>query len=111
MVFEAISLSIITLLLFILLLSRKSGNLKLLLGILTAISSLSAMACFILMQKGSGNPDAGKEFLQLYLPCGIYLFIALLSTLSALKISRRKKRDRAAKRALKNAKKYHSAEE
>ena len=111
MVFETISLSIITLLLLILLLSRKNGNLKLLLGILTAAASIAAMVCFILMQKESGNPDAGKEWMQLYLPCAIYLLIALWGSLTAFGIHRRKKRERDAKRALKNEKKHHPAEE
>ena len=111
MFFEAVSLSIIALLLFILLLSRKNGNLKLLLGILTAAASIAAMVSFILMQKESGNPDVGKEFIQLYLPCAVYLSMALWSILTALAIYRKKKRERDAKRALKNAKKHHPAEE
>ena len=46
MVFETIALSIIALRLFILLLSRKTGTVKLLLGLLTAAASIAAMVCF-----------------------------------------------------------------
>ena len=109
MVFETIALSIIALLLFILLLSRKTGTVKLLLGLLTAAASIAAMVCFLLMQRASGNPDAGKELLQLYLPSCVYLVVALWGLLTAGSIHRRRKQDRAAKKALKESKK-HSAE-
>ena len=111
MVFETIALSIIALLLFILLLSRKNGTLKLLLGLLTAVAAVAAMVCFILMQNASGNPDAGKEFLQLYLPCAAYLLIAFWGIFSSWSIHRKKKRDRDAKRALKESKKKNNEEE
>ena len=77
MVFETVALSVIALLLFILLLSRKHGTIKLLLGLLTAAAAIAAMVCFILKQRAAGNPDAGKEMMQLYVPCGIYLAVAL----------------------------------
>jgi type VI protein secretion system component VasK len=105
MVFETVALSIIALLLFILLLSRKSGTLKLLLGFLTAAAAITAMVFFIMMQRASGNPDAGKELVQLYIPCGIYLLIALWSFLVSAGIHRKQKKEREAKRALKEAKK------
>lgn len=105
MVFETVALSIIALLLFILLLSRKSGTLKLLLGFLTAAAAIAAMVFFVMMQRASGNPDAGKELVQLYIPCGIYLLIALWSFLVSAGIHRKQKKEREAKRALKEAKK------
>jgi cytochrome b561 len=105
MVFETVALSIIALLLFILLLSRKSGTLKLLLGFLTAAAAIAAMVFFVMMQRTSGNPDAGKELVQLYIPCGIYLLIALWSFLVSAGIHRKQKKEREAKRALKEAKK------
>ncbi len=105
MVFETVALSVIALLLFILLLSRKSGTLKLLLGFLTAAAAIAAMVFFIMMQRASGNPDAGKELVQLYIPCGIYLLIALWSFLVSAGIHRKQKKEREAKRALKEAKK------
>ena len=105
MVFETVALSVIALLLFILLLSRKSGTLKLLLGFLTAAAAIAAMVFFVMMQRASGNPDAGKELVQLYIPCGIYLLIALWSFLVSAGIHRKQKKEREAKRALKEAKK------
>lgn len=109
MVFETIALSIIALLLFILLLSRKTGTVKMLLGLLTAAASIAAMVCFILMQRASGNPDTGKEVLQLYLPCAIYLLVALWGLLTSAGIHRKRKQERAAKKALKESKKRPAA--
>ena len=105
MIFETVALSVIALLLFILLLSRKSGTLKLLLGLLTAAAAIAAMVFFIMMQLEAGNPDAGKEMMQLYVPCGIYLLVALWSFLISAGIHRKQKKEREAKRALKEAKK------
>ena len=108
MIFETVALSVIALLLFILLLSRKSGTLKLLLGLLTAAASIAAMVFFTMMQHEAGNPDAGKELMQLYIPCGIYLLVALWSFLVSAGIHRKQKKERKAKRALKEAKKHES---
>ena len=105
MIFETISLSVITLLLLILMLSRKGGAIKLLLGLLTAAAAIASLVFFVLMQRAAGNPDAGKELLQLYLPCGIYALVALWGLLTAVGIHRKYKRDREAKRALKESKK------
>ena len=105
MVFETVALSVIALLLFILLLSRKHGTIKLLLGLLTAAAAIASMVFFILMQRAAGNPDAGKEMMQLYVPCGIYLSIALWGILVSAGIYHKQKKDKAAKRALKEAKK------
>ena len=105
MVFETVALSVITLLLLILMLSRKGGAVKLLLGILTAGAAIASMVFFILMQRAAGNPDAGQELLQLYVPCGAYLLVALVGLLTAAGIHRKYKQEQAAKRALKEAKK------
>ena len=106
MVFETIALSVITLLLLILLLSRKGGGtVKLLLGVLTAAAAIASMVFFILMQRAAGNPDAGKELFQMYVPCGIYVVVALWGLLTAVGIHRKHKQEKAAKRALKEAKK------
>ena len=101
MVFETVALSVITLLLLILLSTRKAGKIKFLLGLATAACSIASMVFFILMQKASGNPDAGREAIQLYIPCGIYLLIAIWGFICAA-LSRRKLRlDKAAKIAAK----------
>ena len=105
MIFETIALSVITLLLLILMLSRKGGAVKLLLGLLTAAAAIASMVFFILMQREAGNPDAGKEMLQLYVPCGAYVIVALWGLLTAAGIHRKHKQEKAAKRALKDAKK------
>ncbi len=95
--FETIALSVITVLLLLLLSTRKAGKIKLILGALTAVSAISSMVLFILMQRAAGNPDAGREAVQLYIPCGIYIVIALWGVIQVA-LSRRKLRmDRAAK--------------
>ena len=100
--FETIALSVITVLLLLLMLTRKSGKIKLILGSLTAVSSIASMVFFILMQKAAGNPDAGKEMMQLYVPCAAYLIVAAIG-LVAVALSRRKLRmDKAAKIVAKN---------
>ena len=83
--------------------------LTLLLGLLTAAAAIAAMVCFILMQRASGNPDAGKELIQLYLPCAAYLIVALWGLLTAAGIHRKRKQERAAKKALKESKKRDAA--
>lgn len=83
MVFPTIALSVITLLLFLLLLTRPAGRIKLLLGALTAVCAAVSMVLFLLMQRAAGNPDAGKEVLQLYLPCGVYLALAVWGLVTA----------------------------
>ena len=105
MIFETVALSVITLLLFILMLSRKSGIIKLLLGLLTTAAAIASMVFFILMQRAAGNPDAGQEMMQLYVPCGIYLIFALCGLLVSAGIHRKQKKEKDAKRALKEAKK------
>lgn len=110
MIFEAIALSVIALLLFILLLSRKTGKIKMLLGLLTFAAAIAAMVFFVMMQRAAGNPDAGKEVMQLYLPCAAYLTAGLWGLLTALGIHRKRKQEKEAKRALKEAKKQERAD-
>ena len=101
MVFETIALSVITVLLLLLTLTRKPGHIKLLLALLSAAASIASMVFFILMQRASGNSDAGQELLRLYAPCGIYVLVALFS-LAVAALSRRKlQKDKAAKAAAK----------
>lgn len=100
MVFETIALSVITVLLLLLTLTRKPGHIKLL-ALLSAVASIVSMVFFILMRRSSGNPDAGQDLLQVYAPCGIYVLIALFC-LAVAALSRRKLRqDKAAKAAAK----------
>lgn len=97
MLFETIALSVITILLLLLMCTRKAGVIKLGLGVLTAVSSIASMIFFILMQKAAGNPGAGREVIQLYIPCAIYILVAVLGLIS-VGLSRRKLRmDKAAK--------------
>ena len=100
-VFETIALSVITLLLFFLMLSRKAGHIKLLLGFLTFLSSIASMILFLLMQKTSGNPDQGMELFQLYLPCAVYSAFALSGMIAALLSRRKLQKEKAAKAAAK----------
>ena len=97
LLFETIALSVITVLLLLLLSTRKAGKIKLILGVLTAASAIASMVFFILMQRAAGNPDAGREVVQLYIPCGIYVLVVLWSVIQVA-LSRRKIRmDKAAK--------------
>ncbi len=84
MVFQTIAMSVITLLLFLLMLTRPAGRIKLLLGALTTVCAVVSLALFLMMQRAAGNPDAGKEVLQLYLPCGVYLVLALWGLVTAV---------------------------
>ena len=101
MLFKTIALSIITVLLLLLALTRKPGHIKLLLALLSAAASIASMVFFILMQHTSGNPDAGQELVQLYAPCGIYVLIALFSLTVAALNRRKLQKDKAAKAAAK----------
>ena len=102
MVFETITLTIITLLLLVLTFLRKSaGKLKLLLGVLTAVSALLTLVCFVLMMKTGGRLNSGA---LLYVPCVIYGVIALVGIVTAL-ISRRKLRIEKAARDIVDGKK------
>ena len=104
MLFETIALSVITLLLFCLLLTRKPGKLQLILGALTAVSAVVSLVLFVLMQRASGNPDAGGEFFQLYLPCGLYGALGLWGTGAAFLSWKKLQRDKAAKEAARRRK-------
>ena len=97
LLFETIALSVITVLLLLLLSTRKAGKIKLLLGVLTAASAIASMVLFILMQRAAGNPDTGREAVQLYIPCGIYLLVSVWGVIQVA-LSRRKLRmDKAAR--------------
>ena len=96
--FETIALSVITLLLFLLMLSRKKGRIRMLLGALTAVSAIASMILFLLMQKASGNPDQGMELFQLYLPCAAF---ALFGVIAAYLSHRMLQKEKAAKTAAK----------
>lgn len=104
MLFETIALSVITLLLFCLLLTRKPGKLQLILGVLTAVSSVVSLVLFVLMQRASGNPDAGSGFFQLYLPCGLYGALGLWGAGAAFLSWKKLQRDKAAKEAARRKK-------
>ena len=107
MLFETIALSVITVLLLLLMLTRKPGHIKLLLGVLTAAAAVASMVFFVLMQRANGNPDAGQEVTQLYAPCGIYILVALFS-LGVAALSRRKLRaEKNAKLAAKEIGRAH----
>ena len=104
MLFETIALSVITLLLFCLLLTRKPGKLQLILGVLTAVSAMISLVLFVLMQRASGNPDAGGEFFQLYLPCGLYGALGLWGAGAAFLSWKKLQRDKTDKDAARRKK-------
>ena len=100
MLFETIALSVITVLLLLLTLTRKPGHIKLLLALLTAAASIASMVFFILMQRA--NPaNAGRELLQVYAPCGVYVLVVLFSLAMAALSRRKLRQDKAAKAAVK----------
>lgn len=100
MVFETITLTIITLLLLVLTFLRKSaGKLKLLLGSLTAVAALLSLVCFVLMMKTGGRLNSGA---LLYVPCVVYLVIALVGVITAAVSRRRLKIEKAARNIVDN---------
>lgn len=109
-VFETIALSVITVLLFLLMLTRKPGHVKLLLGVLTAVAAAASLVLFILMQRAAGNPDQGKELIQMYIPCGIYALVVLWGILTAAASRRKLRLDKAAKAVAKGKAKAEDTE-
>ena len=97
--FETIALSVITLLLFLLMLIRKKGRIRMLLGALMFLSSIVSMILFLLMQKTSGNPDQGMELFQLYFPCAAYAAFALSGVIAAYLSRRTLQKEKTAKAA------------
>lgn len=61
MVFETVALSVITLLLFLLLLTRKAGHVKLLLGCLTALAALASLTLYLWALHQSGGATQHKS--------------------------------------------------
>lgn len=101
MLFHVIAMSVITLLLFFLLLTRKPGWINLALGVCTAGCGIASMVLFILFQCASGNPDAGRELTQLYIPCALYLAMSAWGAVEALRSRGKLRRDKAARQAVK----------
>ena len=101
MLFQVIAMSVITLLLFFLLLTRKPGRINLLLGACTTVCGIASMVLFILFQRASGNPDAGRELTQLYIPCALYLAVSAWGAVEALRSRGKLRRDKAARQAVK----------
>lgn len=101
MLFQVIAMSVITLLLFFLLLTRKPGRINLLLGACTTVCGIASMVLFILFQRANGNPDAGRELIQLYLPCGLYVAVSAWGAIEALRSRKKLLRDKAARQAAK----------
>ena len=54
-----------------------AGRAKRVLGILAGACAAGAMGLFWRLLSGSGGPDAGKELVQLYLPCAVYGLVIL----------------------------------
>lgn len=102
MVFETIALSVITVLLLLLTLTRKAGRVKLLLALLSAAASIASMVCFILMRRAIPT-NAGQDPLQVYAPCAIYVLIVLFCLATAYLSRRKLQKDKAAKAATKAA--------
>ncbi|HWP80840.1 MAG TPA: hypothetical protein VN446_09400 [Candidatus Acidoferrum sp.] len=66
-------------------------------GISMSATSAVLMFLFINMQKASGNPDVGMEFLQYYLPISVFAFFIgagiLLTTTALIAAWKRRRRD------------------
>jgi hypothetical protein len=99
MVWQAAAIGIITVLLFFLMLTRKAGRIKLLLGLLTGVCALATMALYLWMLYQSGGADKGKEVFQLYLPCGLCLLLAAWGWIAAALSQRKLRLNKAAKLA------------
>ena len=94
MIWQTLALSVIALLLLLLMQTRKTGRIKLLLGVLGAVCALLSLVLFLLTLRASGGPDQGKAVLQLYVPCGIYLALGLWGLFSALLCQKRMEKER-----------------
>lgn len=60
---------------------RKWGKVRITAGSLMAVSGITLIPLFYKVQKMNGNPDAGKEFEQLYIPLGIFAAIAIIGAI------------------------------
>ncbi|PYG86640.1 hypothetical protein LY28_02859 [Ruminiclostridium sufflavum DSM 19573] len=61
---------------------------RLFLGLLIFVFSVIAMILFVNVQRINGNPDSGKEFMQLYFPLlvfAMFMAIGAVSSIRALK--------------------------
>ena len=99
MVWQAAAIGIITVLLFFLMLTRKAGRIKLLLGLLTGVCALATMALYLWILHQNGGADKGRELLQLYLPCGLCLLLAAWGWIAAALSQRKLRFNKAAKLA------------
>jgi len=87
MVEFALGMSMLSGILFLLLLASYILNwekAKIPLSCIVSGSALLSMVLFCNMQKASGNPDMGKEFGQWYFPIMIYLFIIVFGIVSLI---------------------------
>ena len=66
MLFQVIAMSVITLLLFFLLLTRKPGRINLLLGACTTVCGIASMVLFILFQRKSGPVQNGTAPVKIH---------------------------------------------
>jgi len=99
MAWQTVALGVITVLLFFLMLTRKAGRVKLLLGLLTGVCALATMALYLWMLHQSGGADKGKEVFQLYLPCGLCLVLTAWGWIAAALSQRKLRLSKAAKLA------------
>lgn len=64
---------------------KKAG---LLIALLMSLLSLVAMILFLYVQKVNGNPDSGKEFVQLYFPIMVFMAFAATGIICSIKLSK-----------------------
>lgn len=64
----------------------KRNKLGLFLGTLMSIISIIAMILFIIVQDANGNPDAGKEIVQLYFPISVFVVFIVIGLVSSIKL-------------------------
>jgi glucan phosphoethanolaminetransferase (alkaline phosphatase superfamily) len=64
----------------------KRNKTRLFLGLLMSALSIIAMILFIIVQDANGNPDAGNEILQLYLPISVFVVFITIGFVSSIKL-------------------------
>ena len=64
----------------------KHNKTRLFLGTLMSILSIIAMILFIIVQNANGNPDAGKEIVQLYFPISVFVVFIAVGFVSSIKL-------------------------
>lgn len=68
---------------------RRAGQI---IGMLMSLLSVFAMILFLSIQRASGNPDAGREFIQIYFPVMVFMAFAVTGVICSIQLIRDEKK-------------------